>query len=55
MADASTVIASLAQQVAQLVVDKTILTAELEELRAQYAQTVDLEIVDGPPAGPVEE
>ena len=45
MADANTVIAALGQQVAQLVVDKAILSAELAELRAKYADTVDLEVV----------
>ena len=54
MADANTVIATLAQQVAQLTVDKVLLTVELAELRAKYDQTVDLEIVDDAPAKPVE-
>jgi hypothetical protein len=56
MADANTVIAALSQQIAQLTVDKAILTAELAELRAKYEQTVDLEVVEGdPPAQPAEE
>ena len=45
MADASIVITNLAQQVAQLTVDKAILTAELAELQAKYDQTADLEVV----------
>lgn len=34
MADASTIISHLGQQIAQLVVDKAILQTELDELRA---------------------
>ena len=39
--DASTVIASLAQRIAQLEVDKAMLTAELEALRAQADTSVE--------------
>lgn len=43
MADASTVIAQLGEQIAQLVVDKTIAQVELAETQAQLMQAqVDL-------------
>lgn len=37
MADATSIIANLGQQVAQLTVDKAILEAEVSELRAKLA------------------
>jgi hypothetical protein len=45
MADANAVIQQLGLQLAQAIVDKAILTAELAELRAKYEPAADSEAV----------
>lgn len=46
MADANIVIAQLGQQIAQLVVDRTIAQVELAETQAKFAQAPVLEVVE---------